>query len=42
VGAAREDGGVRLVPVEWSDGTTSELTVVGEDGPRVCGVTPAG
>ena len=42
VGAAREDGGARLVPVEWSDGTASELTVIGEDGPRVCGVTPAG
>ena len=25
-----------------SNGTTSELTVIGEDGPRVCGTTPAG
>jgi hypothetical protein len=40
LGAVREDGDARLVPVEWSDGTTSELTVVGENGPRICGVTP--
>jgi len=43
VGATREDDdGARLVTVEWSDGTTSELTVIGEDGPRVCGTTPVG
>jgi hypothetical protein len=42
LGAVREKGDVRLVPVQWSDGTTSELTVIGEDGPRICGVTPAG
>jgi hypothetical protein len=30
------------VAVEWSDGTASELTVIGEDGPRICGVTAAG
>jgi hypothetical protein len=42
VGAVRGDGDARRVPVQWSDGTTSELTVVGEDGPRVCGVTAAG
>jgi len=27
------------VQVEWSDGSTSGLTVVNEDGPHVCGVT---
>jgi hypothetical protein len=42
LGMVREDGDARLVPVEWSDGTTSELTVIAEDGPRVCGVTPGG
>jgi hypothetical protein len=41
LGTVREDGDSRLVPVEWSDGTTTELTVVGEDGLKVCGVTPA-
>jgi len=39
LGQVREDGDRRLVPVEWSAGTPSELTVVGEDGLRVCGVT---
>jgi hypothetical protein len=42
VGTPVADGDARLVPVEWSDGTTSELTVIGEDGVRICGVTPAG
>ena len=41
VGAVREDGDARLVTVEWSDGTASDLTVIGEDGPKVCGVSPA-
>jgi hypothetical protein len=41
LGTVRADGDARLVPVEWSDGTTSELTVVGEDGLKVCGVTRA-
>jgi hypothetical protein len=41
LGPVREDGDARLVPVEWSDGTTSELTVIGEDGLRICG-TAAG
>ncbi len=40
LGTVREDGEARLVPVEWSGGTTSELTVIGEDGLRVCGTTP--
>jgi hypothetical protein len=39
VGATREDDGARLVTVEWADGTATELTVVGEDGPRICGAT---
>jgi hypothetical protein len=42
VGDSREVDGERHVTVEWSDGTTSELTVIGEDGPRICGVNPAG
>lgn len=42
VGPAVEDGDARLVQVEWADGTTSELTVIGEDGVKVCGVSPAG
>jgi hypothetical protein len=42
VGKASKDGDERLVPVTWSDGTSSELTVIGENGPRVCGVTAAG
>lgn len=41
LGTVRKDGDTRLVPVEWSGGTASELTVVGEDGLKVCGVTPA-
>ncbi len=41
LGTVRKDGDARLVPVEWSGGTTSELTVVGEDGLKVCGVTSA-
>jgi hypothetical protein len=42
LGPVRDDGDARLVPVQWSDGTTTELTVVGENGPRVCGVSAAG
>ena len=38
VGTPTRDGDARLVPVEWSDGTTTELTVIGEDGLRICGV----
>ncbi|MGK5170321.1 hypothetical protein [Geodermatophilus sp. CPCC 205761] len=39
--AAAEAGGepVQRVEVAWSDGSTSVLTVVSEDGPRVCGTT---
>ena len=39
LGEVRRDGDARLVPVRWSDGATSELTVIGEDGLRICGVT---
>jgi hypothetical protein len=42
LGPVRDDGDARLVPVQWSDGTTTELTVIGENGPRVCGVSAAG
>jgi hypothetical protein len=39
----RVDGDpVQRVQVEWSDGTTSEFTVVNADGPHVCGVAPGG
>ena len=41
VGTPVRDGEARLVPVEWSDGTTTELTVIGEDGLRICGTAPA-
>ena len=37
VGEAARDGDARLVPVEWPDGTTTVLTVIGEDGLRICG-----
>ena len=37
-GEPGRDGDERLVPVTWDDGTTSEFTVIGEDGLRVCGV----
>ena len=38
LGEPRTDGDARIVPVSWSGGTTTELTVIGEDGLRVCGV----
>jgi hypothetical protein len=41
VGEVRQDGDARLVTVHWADGS-SEFTVIGEDGLRVCGVTPGG
>ncbi|TFV66575.1 UNVERIFIED_ORG: hypothetical protein E4P37_06200 [Bacillus sp. AZ43] len=41
LGEVRKDGDARIVPVEWSDGTATELTVVGEDGLKVCGTAPA-
>ncbi|SFE41499.1 hypothetical protein [Blastococcus tunisiensis] len=42
IGTPVEDGDARLVPVEWSDGATVELTVVGQDGLRVCGIAAGG
>ncbi len=42
LGTPVQDGDARLVPVEWSDGATTQLTVIGEDGLRICGVGPAG
>jgi hypothetical protein len=41
LGEVRRDGDARLVPVRWADGTAAELTVVGEDGLRICGITRA-
>jgi hypothetical protein len=38
LGEPTRDGDERLVPVTWADGTTSEFTVIGENGQRVCGV----
>jgi hypothetical protein len=38
LGEVRRDGDARLVPVRWEDGTTSELTVIGQDGLRICGI----
>jgi hypothetical protein len=41
VGAPREEdggGSVVHVPVRWADGSSTEWTVIREDGPRVCGV----
>jgi hypothetical protein len=37
LGEPGRDGDVRLVPVRWADGATSELSVIGEDGLRICG-----
>ena len=40
VGGADAAGDGRLrVEVRWADGATTEWTVIGEDGPRVCGTT---
>ena len=38
LGEPGRDGDARLVPVRWEDGSTSEFTVIGEDGLRVCGI----
>ncbi|SEO58020.1 hypothetical protein [Trujillonella endophytica] len=36
---AEQDGDtVRHVTVRWADGSTATVTVVAEDGPRVCGI----
>ncbi len=36
------DGSVLHVPVRWADGSSTEWTVIGEDGPRICGISAAG
>jgi hypothetical protein len=37
---AEQDGDtVRRVTVRWADGATATVTVVAEDGPRVCGIS---
>lgn len=38
LGEPGRDGEARLIPVRWEDGSTSELTVIGEDGLRICGI----
>jgi hypothetical protein len=30
------------VEVRWADGATSSMTMINEDGPHVCGISPAG
>ena len=46
VGAVRDDENegavVQRVAVSWADGTTTELRVLNEDGPRVCGLAAGG
>ena len=39
VGAEAAGNGQLRVQVRWADDSISEWTVVGEDGPRVCGTT---
>jgi hypothetical protein len=39
VGSAAAGDGELRVEVRWTDGTTSEWTVISEDGPRICGTT---
>jgi outer membrane translocation and assembly module TamA len=42
IGAVQEDGDARLVTVGWADGTSSDVTVIGEDGLRICGTALRG
>jgi len=42
VGADAAGDGKLRVEVSWADGTTSEWTVISEDGPRICGTTGPG
>jgi hypothetical protein len=37
---SRDGDTAELVRVRWADGTSSRITVVPEDGARVCGVSP--
>ena len=39
VGAEAAAEGDLRVQVRWADGRTAEWTVIGEDGPRICGTT---
>lgn len=39
VSAADGEEGEQLVTVRWADGTTSEWTVIAENGTRICGTT---
>ncbi len=39
VGADAAGDGQLRVEVRWADGATTEWTVVGEEGPRICGAT---
>lgn len=39
VGVQDADQGELRVQVRWADDTTSQWTIVGESGPRVCGTT---
>jgi hypothetical protein len=39
--AVRDDRAVQEVRVAWADGAESEFVVLSEDGPHLCGVTPA-
>jgi hypothetical protein len=41
VGSDAAPGGKLSVEVAWADGTTSEWTVIREDGPRICGASGA-
>ncbi|WP_104522870.1 hypothetical protein [Blastococcus atacamensis] len=42
VGPVRDDAvegaAVQVVAVRWADGTTTDLRVLNEDGPRICGI----
>ncbi|TFV52110.1 hypothetical protein [Blastococcus sp. TF02A-35] len=42
IGEVRDDAvegaAVQVVAVRWDDGTTTELRVQNEDGPRICGI----
>jgi hypothetical protein len=41
VEAERDGAPVYEVAVAWADGTTTSFTVINEDGPRLCGTSPA-
>ncbi len=43
IGTPQEgEAGVVHVPVRWADGSSTEWTVISQNGPRICGVAPAG